>query len=426
VRQSVRPRWAPVRALLIVGCMLGVLLPAVGAQAQSATREDLAEVQSRLEDARAGLADVEGRQAVTLGDLERSDARRIELEAQLVAREAELASAEAALVQAEQTLDATTQLLTVTRDRLIRTRARLAERIEEFKARARASYMYGGTADAPSALLEVRDVSEFSRALTYVTTVLSGDRRVVENVEELEAQVDADADALAELQDRQREERAAAETQRNAVAVLVDEQRRLKAEAEAEVERHRQILAQLEADEQAHQDLIAALDADSARLTAELQAAEAARAEREAAREAAGRRAPAAPPPSGSGAFQRPSGGGVTSGFGYRVHPIFGTSRLHTGTDFGGAAGSPIYAADSGVVVSAGTRGGYGNATVIDHGGGVATLYAHQSRLGVAAGQHVSRGEVIGAVGSTGYSTGPHLHFEVRVNGTPVDPMGYL
>jgi len=424
----VRPRRAPVRVLLTVTCVLAALLPvAAGAQAQPATREDLAEVQGRLEDARAGLAAVEGRQAVTLADLERSDARRAELEAQLVAREAELATAEAALVSAEQTLDATTQLLAATRDRLVRTRASLAERIAEFKARARASYMYGGTADAPSALLEVRDVSEFSRALTYVTTVLSGDRQVVENVEELEARVDADADTLAELQDRQREERAAAQTQRDAVAVLVEEQRRLEAEAEAEVERHRQILAQLEADERTHLDLIAALDADSARLTAELQAAEAAAAAQRAAREAAGRApAPAAAPPSGSGAFQRPTSGRLTSGFGHRVHPIFGTSRLHTGLDFGAPSGSPIYAAESGVVVSAGTRGGYGNATVIDHGGGVATLYAHQSRLGVRAGQRVGRGEVIGAVGSTGYSTGPHLHFEVRINGAPVDPMGHL
>jgi murein DD-endopeptidase MepM/ murein hydrolase activator NlpD len=246
--------------------------------------------------------------------------------------------------------------------------------------------------------------------------VLDGDREVVESVEELEARVDADAEALGILQDRQAEERAAAEGKRNEVAVLVEQQRLLAAEAEAEVERHRQILAQLESDEQAHRALIANLDADSARLTEELRAAEA----------AAARSGSRAAPPSGSGRFQRPSDGRVTSGFGYRVHPIFGTGRLHAGTDFGAPSGSPIYAAEAGVVVSAGVRGGYGNATVIDHGGGVATLYAHQSRLGVRAGERVARGQVIGYVGSTGYSTGPHLHFEVRVNGTPVDPMGYL
>ena len=88
--------------------------------------------------------------------------------------------------------------------------------------------------------------------------------------------------------------------------------------------------------------------------------------------------------------------------------------------------GTPIRAAASGRVISAGYNGGYGNLVVLDNGGGIATAYAHQSRLAVSAGQSVSQGQVIGYVGSTGFSTGPHLHFEVRVNGSPVDPMGYL
>jgi murein DD-endopeptidase MepM/ murein hydrolase activator NlpD len=99
---------------------------------------------------------------------------------------------------------------------------------------------------------------------------------------------------------------------------------------------------------------------------------------------------------------------------------------MHTGIDFGASSGTPIRAAADGVVVSAGPLGGYGNATVIDHGNGLATLYGHQSSIVVAPGQRVSRGQVIGYVGCTGLCTGPHLHFEVRVRGTPVDPMQYL
>ncbi len=127
-----------------------------------------------------------------------------------------------------------------------------------------------------------------------------------------------------------------------------------------------------------------------------------------------------------AGKLMRPVPGRVTSGFGYRIHPIFGTKKLHTGWDMQASYGDPIRAAADGVVVSAGPRGGYGNAVVLDHGGGMATLYAHQSKVAVSSGQHVSQGQVIGYVGCTGYCTGPHLHFEVRINGRPVDPTPYM
>jgi murein DD-endopeptidase MepM/ murein hydrolase activator NlpD len=100
--------------------------------------------------------------------------------------------------------------------------------------------------------------------------------------------------------------------------------------------------------------------------------------------------------------------------------------RMHEGIDLGAAYGTPIHAAAAGTVIYAGWMEGYGNLVIIDHGGGLATAYGHQSSIAVANGQSVSQGQVIGYVGSTGHSTGPHLHFEVRVNGAPVDPLGYL
>jgi murein DD-endopeptidase MepM/ murein hydrolase activator NlpD len=118
--------------------------------------------------------------------------------------------------------------------------------------------------------------------------------------------------------------------------------------------------------------------------------------------------------------------GRVSSPFGYRVHPILGVRKLHTGIDISGSTGTPISAAADGTVILSQTYGGYGRAVVIDHGGGMATLYAHQSSIAVSVGDVVSRGEVIGYVGCTGSCTGPHLHFEVRLNGVPVDPMQYL
>jgi murein DD-endopeptidase MepM/ murein hydrolase activator NlpD len=152
-----------------------------------------------------------------------------------------------------------------------------------------------------------------------------------------------------------------------------------------------------------------ALAAEDARIRAQLAAAQSARAS-SAATDAT---------PSSHGLIW-PASGPVTSPFGYRW------GRLHAGIDIGVGYGTPIHAAASGTVVLAGWTGGYGNYTCIDHGGGLATCYAHQSSYAVSAGAHVSQGQVIGYVGSTGHSFGAHLHFEVRINGTPVDPLGYL
>ena len=132
-------------------------------------------------------------------------------------------------------------------------------------------------------------------------------------------------------------------------------------------------------------------------------------------------------PPMGNGRFLRPvSNAPITSSFGYRTDPVTGARAFHAGLDFGASCGTPIRAGGNGTVIFAAANGGYGNATIVNHGGGLATLYGHQSAFAVSVGQTVSAGQVIGYVGSTGKSTGCHLHFEVRVNGNPVDPVGYL
>jgi murein DD-endopeptidase MepM/ murein hydrolase activator NlpD len=133
-----------------------------------------------------------------------------------------------------------------------------------------------------------------------------------------------------------------------------------------------------------------------------------------------------APRPAADAPASPKTQGSVSSGFGMRTHPIDGVQKFHTGIDLRGQEGTPILAAEAGVVRSAGTRGGYGNAVEIDHGNGVSTLYGHASELGVKPGDHVEKGQPIGEVGMTGHATGPHLHFEVRVEGKPVDPKGAL
>jgi len=129
-------------------------------------------------------------------------------------------------------------------------------------------------------------------------------------------------------------------------------------------------------------------------------------------------------PPSGK--LLWPASGILTSGFGYRVHPILGINRFHSGIDIGSAYGTPVIAAAGGEVIQAGYFGGYGYSVMLYHGGGYATWYAHLSSINVSIGQMVERGKLVGRVGSTGLSTGPHLHFEIRINGVPQNPMGFL
>ena len=130
--------------------------------------------------------------------------------------------------------------------------------------------------------------------------------------------------------------------------------------------------------------------------------------------------------PPGTGQLMYPTIGPVTSNFGWRTHPILGTERFHSGIDFGADYGSLVYASERGRVIYADWYGGYGNAVIIDHGNGITTLYGHCSELYVKDCDMVEKGQPISAVGSTGFSTGPHLHFELRANGEPLNPATYL
>ncbi len=132
------------------------------------------------------------------------------------------------------------------------------------------------------------------------------------------------------------------------------------------------------------------------------------------------------PTAGGNGSMIWPVGGTITSEYGWRVHPITGTQKYHSGIDIGADYGAPIAAAAAGTVEYAGWISGYGNTIIINHGGGISTLYGHNQSLAASVGQQVSQGETIAYCGSTGNSTGPHCHFEVRQNGEPVSPYGYL
>ena len=127
-------------------------------------------------------------------------------------------------------------------------------------------------------------------------------------------------------------------------------------------------------------------------------------------------------PPVYSSSYVWPCGGDITSEFGWRIHPIYGDSRFHAGVDIGASSGTPVACAGNGTVISAGWNGGYGNCVIVDIGNGLSAVYAHLSAINVSSGETVAAGQTVGAVGSNGDSTGSHLHYEVRLYGSPVSP----
>lgn len=253
-------------------------------------------------------------------------------------------------------------------------------------------------------LLSASSFSDLLDAIDYVRQIADQDKRISEAVAAAKAEVAA-------ARKRTQRARASVQTQAEAIAVRVRQVRELRerllasqSRLEGARSRKKASLDSLSEEERNAAREIDALAAVSAQLAAKIQAAQGG--------------TPTAPPPPGG--FVWPVSAPITSPFGWRW------GRMHEGIDLGAGEGTSIAAAAGGTVIQAGWLGGYGNLVVIDHGGGIATAYAHQSTIAVGAGQQVVQGQTIGYVGNTGYSFGSHLHFEVRVGGSAVDPLGYL
>ncbi len=242
----------------------------------------------------------------------------------------------------------------------------------------------------------VRERRAAEKAVEAVERQVEGERIVLDDVLAREKQTRFQLAALATTRTQLVD---AAEAQRRSVSTEVAQLEELSAAQEAELERFIRARQQLEEQRREAED-----------------------AERRRAAQLAGQ---AIPPPQNTGApgsFSWPASGPITDPFGMRMHPITHQWKMHSGMDIGAPMGSTITAAAGGKIIYAGWEGGYGNTIIIDHGGNTSTLYGHCSQLFVSEGQEVQRGQAIGAVGSTGESTGPHLHFEIRINGVPVDP----
>jgi murein DD-endopeptidase MepM/ murein hydrolase activator NlpD len=404
---------------LVVGlCVIAVALVLVTGVASPATSaattgldQQLKELRSDLADVRANLKKAEAARKAALGDLAALDQSLDYAQKAYDSAHSTYAKAAARLAELQAELaELVGQLQDNQRD-LDKTQRDLAEQQETLCDRMVTLYKSGGSlgylaaffGDQTDSLVEVID------RLTLLSTIADQDAKLLERIQGLKEQMVQQRRGL-------EEERARVATLEAGQAAVTGELQAADHECKAALEEveaaraaKKATLASIEKSEKMWAQQEDQLLADSGRIEALLKKAKS-----------------STPPKAGKGVLSWPVPGPVTSGFGYRIHPIFKVRKLHTGIDLAGATGDPIKAAAAGTVIFVGWRGGYGKCTIIDHGGGLATLYAHQSSILVSQGQVVKRGSVIGKVGGTGYSTGPHLHFEVRVNGSPVDPMKYL
>jgi murein DD-endopeptidase MepM/ murein hydrolase activator NlpD len=319
----------------------------------------------------------------------------------------DLGAAQARLAEVEAALEVARDELARWTRRLKHARADLLAQQELLNSKAATAYMLGPTAYA-EAVFGADDLGSLADRTFYVERVLTVDAGLLAGVEVARELVAIRQDRVGVYEDGVAERFREVRRQTARIAAMKAEQEALLEQIDLEIEFTVDVLDRANAARQRYEEQVAQLEAESARIQGLIQGTGS----------------------TGSGSYGGelfwPTNGAIVSGFGYRTHPVYGTTRFHAGVDIDGGCGQPIFAAEDGTVLSTGYNGGYGNATVIDHGNGLSTLYAHQSSIGVSSGQRVARGEQIGLVGTTGLSTGCHLHFEVRVNGSAVDPMGYL
>jgi murein DD-endopeptidase MepM/ murein hydrolase activator NlpD len=334
----------------------------------------------------------------------------------LATAQSEFERARAVDAQAQTDLDAAVLAEERAARDLVGVESRIAARLTDLGRLARTAYQSNGSMGEWAIVLSSTNPNQLAERIAFLQSIGSAGNAVIAELAAARADLLNAQDRLAAARQQEELKRAAA-----AAALVAMSTKAMMAKAAEEqvnaVVRARQ--AAFEAarkaaieDRRQYQVLIAQSGALGARIN-----------------DLAARNARSADPPKGTGEFVLPGTGPVTSPYGPRLHPILNYVKVHTGTDLGAGDGI-VYAADDGVVLFTEYNIAYGNMTVIDHGkvGGLrlTTLYAHQAAVGVKPGDTVLRGQAIGVVGSTGYSTGPHLHFEVRVDGEPLDPAPFL
>jgi len=394
------------RLLLVVAAIPLVLWGALPLASSGATTATIASLDSKIKEKQRLIEIKRGKARVLSSDIARYSGHIQSLQGDITTLQARQSRIEADLGAKRAKLTQTQADLRTERARLARLRAKLAEDRRVLSNRLVDLYK-ADKPDVVTVVLEARGFADLLERTDFLQRVSHQDTRIVTRVRAARADADASAKRLDSLERTQAQITAVVLERRDQVAAvkgqLVD---RRDGFATARAKRN-VVLAAVHSDISSAKEDVAAMQASQARIASAL----------------AGPGAPVAGPiRQGSGQWVWPVNGPITSPFCERRS----YEACHPGMDIGVPMGTPIRAADSGTVRIAGWVGGYGNYTCIAHSASLSSCYGHQSRIGVSVGQSVSKGQVIGAVGSTGHSTGPHLHFEARINGSVVNPMNYL
>lgn len=377
--------------------------------ASASYRDRQRELQQLIQDKRAAIANATRREHGILAKLEESDRRRADLQRALDAVEAKLAAARDNLRAIETSLDETTIELHAKNAELESALAQLQDQQARLNARVAEIYMSEpSTFSRAYGLAE--DFADVVAADQYAIDIVRNDQRMVEAIQASKSIIEQQrGDIAAKQQDLAVRRQAAADVTEK-IGAIVAERAAARGAVLAQIARHRSLLASVRTQKSAYRRALDNMLAESRTIESLLRGVQ--RGQRVI---------------QGRGGYLRwPVTGSITSGFGWRTHPIYGYRSFHTGIDVGAPSGMRVKAARHGRVIYTGYRGSYGLIVLIDHGNSLATLYAHLSRTFVREGERVDTQEIVGAVGSTGWSTGPHLHFEVRVSGEPVNPIRWL
>ena len=403
-------RWFAAVGMVIP--LAAVSLPALAADAEfEQARDAWSTNRDELTEANEGLEALDAATAEATAAYEEVQARLAGAEERLRNLRAELERARRQQRQADLANDVAIRRLGQATMVLVTTEDALAEHAANLDIEVVAAYKYGGSSaqfrGIVDALQQTGSISEFTTAYEQLRSATVGQSQLVTTITSLAKQLKDQRVIVRTLQRRTEQAERDAHQERRRVAALTNEQTDLVTDIRRDRGERKRLLAKLVTQQAEYKRRVLALQAESDALMETLRKY---------------RYVGGAP---GSKDLLWPTDGTVTSGFGYRNHPIFKQRRLHAGIDIPAGTGQSIYAAGDGTVVLAGSYGGYGNAVVIDHGDGMQTVYAHQSKLAVSDGAQVLAGDTIGYVGSTGFSTGPHLHFEIRLGGSPTDPLAW-